>query len=62
MTACEVPDSVPGQEEYGSRLPGCMTHLSDSVLLVGGEPVFQKIDVISHFVSCFRRLKTLPSI
>ena len=51
----------PGQKQDRSGLAGCLAQLAQRMPLIGRQPVFQKVNVVGHPGSCFRRLKLLPS-
>ena len=55
VTTGQVADGVAGQEEDRSGFTGCLAQLTQCVLLVGREPLFQEIDVVGHSVPHFRR-------
>ena len=61
MAAGQVADGIAGQEKEHSGFTGCIAHPVQCVLLVGRQPVIQKVDVIGHSASCFRRLQPWPS-
>ena len=61
VAAGQVAHRISGQKENGFSLASRFAQLSQSILLVGRQPVFQKIDVIRHSDSCFQLLNTLPS-
>src|ERR1035438_10380089 len=60
MAAGQIAYRIPGQEQDHSSFSRCRAQLAKSVLLVGRQPVFQKINVVWHSVPCFRRLQPLP--
>src|ERR1035438_5874963 len=56
LAAGQFTDSVACQKENGSSFASCLAQVAQGALLVGRQPVFQKIDVVGHSVSCFRHL------
>src|SRR5215472_1267513 len=48
MTAGKVPDGIPGKEQDHFRLAGSFAEVPEGTLLIGREPIFQKVDVVRH--------------
>ena len=50
VTAGQVADGVPGQEQDHFGLAGGVAQVAQGASLIGRKPVFQKVDVVRHSV------------
>ena len=48
MAAGQLADGVGGEEEDHPGLASCLAQLPERILLVGGQAVFQKVNVVGH--------------
>ena len=61
VAAGQVADCIPGEKQNHLGLAGRLAQMPQGALLIGREPVFQKVDIVRHSVPV-RAAASLPSV